>query len=111
MHCGRFLIDVHNSAASAYMMVPSMYLSHMVGFSGEVSIAIFSKYFMYIFAITGDKGDSISKHFSCWYNLESSCILFAHRMYFHLEPLCSPREGQILTCFELLIQPLWWDPW
>lgn len=77
MHCGRFLIDVHNSAASVYMMVPSMYLSHMVGFSGEVSIAISSKYFMYIFAITGDKGDSISKHFSCWYNLESSC---AHRM-------------------------------
>lgn len=49
------------------MKVTFVHLIHTVSFSAIGSKAISSKYFMYMFAIIGDKGEPIAKSSSCWY--------------------------------------------
>lgn len=58
------------------MEVLSKYLSHTVGFSGAVPKAIFSEYFMYMLAITGENSELIGKLSSCWYMSDSSWEIF-----------------------------------
>lgn len=47
------------------MMESSMYLSHLVGLSGDAFCSHLTA--LYIFAITGVKGDPIAKRSSCQY--------------------------------------------
>lgn len=61
------------------MKVSSMYQSHIVGFSGDASLAVSSKYSMYMFDITVDNGCPIAKP-SYWFMSESSLKHYSNKM-------------------------------
>lgn len=68
-----------------------MYLNHMVGFSSDASVAISSKYSMYIFAIPRDNGNLF---FLLGYTVTK---LFAHKM-------STPPSGYLLGLLCILLE-------